>query len=466
MGLWKEWWKWAGKLRGACSRERTFMWLLVAIIGFSIRDDLLGVSSFIRCIGLQGFCYDRLLDFFHTPALCVAEMARVWTSSVLECHPGIVRHDKRPILVCDGIKIGKSGKKMPGVKLLHQESESNSKPEYIMGHSCQAVCVLAECLASVMAIPLAARIHEGLVFSNRDRRTTLDKMAALILELGIREKFILLADAYYASKKMIIPLLGAGCHLISKAKINVVAYHPAAPSAKTRRGRKKLYGKKEKLSYMFENLESMTEAQSPIYGEKELSLRYRSALMLWKPIGVMVLFVAVLHPTRGKCLLLCTDITIDPLEVIRLYGLRFKIEVSFKQSVHTTGAYLYHFWMASMTPLRRKGGDQHLHRKTDEYRKNIRRKTDTYNRFIQVGLVAQGIMAAISTSVPLVVWKSFGSWLRTIRPGVCPSEMVVSIAMKNSFPEFLTGENTIPILAKFILDRTDFSRKNISNMAA
>jgi len=29
MGLWMEWWKWAGKLRGACSRERTFMWLLV-----------------------------------------------------------------------------------------------------------------------------------------------------------------------------------------------------------------------------------------------------------------------------------------------------------------------------------------------------------------------------------------------------------------------------------------------------
>ena len=197
-----------------------------------------------------------------------------------------------------------------------------------------------------------------------------------------------------------------------------------------------------------------------------MSLHYRGAMMLWKPIGVMVLFVAVLHPTRGKCLLLCTDTTISPLEVIRLYGLRFKIEVSFKQSVHTIGAYLYHFWMAAMTPLSRKSGDQHLHHKTGEYRKAVRRKTDAYHRFMQVGLVAQGIMTAISTSVPLAVWKSFGSWLRTIRPDICPSEMVVSIAIKNSFPEFLTGENTIPILAKFILDRTDFSRKNISNMAA
>jgi hypothetical protein len=31
---------------------------------------------------------------------------------------------------------------MPGVKLLHQVSESNTKPEYIMGHSIQVVSVL------------------------------------------------------------------------------------------------------------------------------------------------------------------------------------------------------------------------------------------------------------------------------------------------------------------------------------
>ena len=50
---------------------------------------------------------------------------------------------------------------MPGVKKLHQESESNNKAEYIFGHSCQAVAVLAQALSSVFALPLACRIHEG-----------------------------------------------------------------------------------------------------------------------------------------------------------------------------------------------------------------------------------------------------------------------------------------------------------------
>ena len=33
---------------------------------------------------------------------------------------------------------------------------------------------------SVFAVPLAMRIHEGLVWSNRDQRTLLDKMLALL----------------------------------------------------------------------------------------------------------------------------------------------------------------------------------------------------------------------------------------------------------------------------------------------
>jgi len=355
---------------------------------------------------------------------------------------------------------------MPGVKLLHQESDSNTKPEYIMGHSCQAVCVLAGCLASVVAIPLAARIHEGIVFSNRDRRTTLDKMVALIFELGIRGKFFLLADAYYASRKVILPLLNRECHLISRVKSNAVAYHPAPPTGKAGPGRKRVYGKKMKLSGMFDDPGGMTEAASPIYGEKGVSIRYRSAKMLWRPVGVMVLFVAVIHPTRGRCLLVCTDVGMSPVEIIRLYGLRFKIEVSFKQSVHTVGAYLYHFWMTTMAPLRRGGGNQHMHRRSEEYRKAVRRKIDAYERFMQVGLVAQGIMSAISTTVPLTVWNSFGSWLRTIRPGICPSERVVATAMKNTFPEFLADRNSPSILTQFILRRIDVSRKNGSNMAA
>ena len=49
-----------------------------------------------------------------------------------------------------------------------------------------------------------------------------------------------------------------------------------------------------------------------------------------------------------------------------------KIEVSFKQAIHTLGTYAYHFWMAEMTPIRRRSGDQHLHRRSVKERHSLR----------------------------------------------------------------------------------------------
>ena len=169
--LWRQWWELVCELRSACARTRTFLWMGVCLAGMTTRKDLMGVTSLVRALGLKPEYYDRLLDFFHSPALDLAKLTRAWRALVFRAHPGILRVNGRPVLVGDGIKVAKSGRKMPAVKKLHQQSESSTKPEYIFGHSCQAVAVLAQALSSVLAIPLACRIHEGVVFSNRDQRS-------------------------------------------------------------------------------------------------------------------------------------------------------------------------------------------------------------------------------------------------------------------------------------------------------
>ena len=467
LSLWGTWWNAIQLLRLAFSRLSTFMWFATIVAGMTVRVETLGVTSIVRVLNLRPEVYDRLLAHFHSTGVKLDRLTALWSAAVLQLFPSPVRVNGRLVVVGDGVKIPKRGKKMPGVKLLHQESESNTKPEYIMGHSLQAVSILVHAAQSVFAVPLAARIHEGLVWSNRDKRTLLDKMLGLLGIVSIGTAFYFVADAYYAAGKVVKGLLKDGHHLVSRVRSNAVAYAPAEPqTGKKKRGAPKRYGKKTKIKSLLSDPDSMQEAPSPVYGEDKVIIRYRVRDLLWRPAGQLVRFVAIIHPTRGPLLLMSTDVTLDAIDIIRLYGLRFKIEHSFKQAIRLIGSFAYHFWMKDMVPLRRRNGNQYLHRQSSEYRAKIKRKLHAYLVFIQAGIVAQGLLQYLAVIAPKLVWDSFGSWLRTIRPGIPPSEFVVANALRRTLPDFLLGSSKLCSLAKFITHRQDPNNMGIFRLVA
>ena len=173
-------------------------------------------------------------------------------------------------------------------------------------------------------------------------------------------------------------------------KSNAVAYTAHQQRGPRKRGRPRVYGRKVRLSSLLEDTKGLQQANSPVYGERRVVIQYKVRDLLWRPAGRLVRFVAVIHPTRGSCLLMCTDTSLAAIEIIRLYGLRFKIEHTFKQAVRLIGSFSYHFWMSDMKPLRRRSGNQHLHRASPEYRDAVRRKLHAYHVFIQAAVVCQG----------------------------------------------------------------------------
>ena len=95
-----------------------------------------------------------------------------------------------------------------------------------------------------------------------------------------------------------------------------------------------------------------------------------------------------------------------------------------------------------MTPRSRCSGNQYLHRQSDDYRQQVRRKLAAYHRYVQLGCIAQGLLQYLALSCRAEVWGSFRSWLRTMNPAQPPSEAVVAHALRHTLPEFLADTSS------------------------
>lgn len=71
------------------------------------------------------------------------------------------------------------------------------------------------------------------------------------------------------------------------------------------------------------------------YGEtKKLEIRFLE--LVWQAIREKLRFVLINDDT-GTFILICSDLSMSPEEIVELYAYRFKIEVTFKMVKHIIG---------------------------------------------------------------------------------------------------------------------------------
>ena len=393
------------------SRKASFRWFVMITLGLMLRSDKLGVTSVIRDLALCPGCYGSMIHFFRASSWSLESLRLRWFSAVKEYAP-LYKEGSFHVLVGDGVKQSKEGRRMPGVKKLFQESENSAKPEYIHGHMFGGLGILAGSARSWACIPLSIRLHDGLQAARQWKGAAVSGASHVVqmvedayhacLTFG---NSLLLLDRYFLTVPVLKRLQSLNSNgnvrmeIITKAKKSVVAFEKPGPR-KPGRGRPPKKGAAVHIKELFlSHKEKFHDAEIELYGRKE-SIRYLYIDLLWGQKLYQELRFVLVEMNGIQSILVSTCLELDPLSVIRLYSYRFRIECTFRELKQQTGAFCYHFWSKHMPKLsyyQKKGEPGPLEKVTEERdRSNILKAVRAIEVHMVLSCVAMGTLQSLS----------------------------------------------------------------------
>ena len=237
--------------------------------------------------------------------------------------------------------------------------------------------------------------------------------------------------------------------VVTKAKSNAIAYYE--PKQKTGRGAKPKKGEKVPVSSLFATqAHAFRTITATLYG-KEKQVKYYSTDLLWgKGLYQKLRFVLVVLDGK-ESILVSTDLTLSPEQIISLYCRRFKIECSFRELKQVVAGFGYRFWCKSMPKLNRyinneKSQDKLRDIDDGKSKKNIIMTVNAINGFALLSCIALGLLQTASL---LFISTFSGSAVRFMRTKTnnVPSEATVADCMRKSFYQLFQFYPDLPITA-------------------
>ena len=228
--------------------------------------------------------------------------------------------------------------------------------------------------------------------------------------------------------------------LIVRAKKNFVAWFEPDKTGK-RRGRPRKYGLKIVVEELFDHREFFKKEECEVYGRiEEVMISVHN--LYWKPVGTLVRFVLA-ETSRGRIVLMCNDLNMEPLIALRLYCARTRIEIAFDMLKNVIGAFNYRFWTWSLPSHSRKPKrNDELKRPRKNEIETVEKCWDSIEGFVMMGAISLGLLQLISLKFNKTFWNYHDSYLRT-KSRRLPSERtvkgVVSIFLKYNFLKLANG---------------------------
>ena len=414
-------------MRPAFSRQATFVWFVVVFVGFVLRQDTYGVSSLIRALSLTPVCYPCLLHFFHSYAWTSPTILEYWWQWLIK-EKTVYRVGESIVLLGDHTKCVKDGRRMPGVSTLHQDSETGSKPSFFRGHQWGCISMLMKAASKFVSTPLWVEIHHDAI---PEKRSTRIVSVARHIAQAMHTSAYLVLDAFFA----VGPVFQTAAQekenvkIITRAKKNVVGYLPPVKTKKTKAGRPPVYGKKLKLMRLFDKwTHKFIETDTQVYENTE-TVRYLVLDLLWKPIKRKLRFILI-ESSRGKIILMTSDLMLEPLLAIHLYCQRSAIETLFNTLKNLLGGMRYHFWSKYLQPSSRRPAKKKKPKPVSSNPEKTQNTLSAIENFVIVQIIVLGTLQLLAGRFSNEIIHKSNCWLRT-PCGIVPSEFVTRTALSN-----------------------------------
>jgi hypothetical protein len=446
------------------TRKASYNWFIIVTIGCLICNDAYGVTSIIRDLNINYKLYETMLNFFRAKSWNLEILINRWILILLNNAP-IIKEGDYAILIGDGVKQPKEGKRMPGVKKLHQESENSTKAEYMFGHMFGAIGVLMGNEIKKYCTPISIKIHNGVnkirIWEEGIKSTLAFSHVVQMVIDGVEitkklGKSILILDRYFLSAKALTKLdelSEFGMEIITRAKKSCTAYYEKGKYCG--RGRKPKKGKTVKVMDLFESKkEEFIEKTLTIYGKKE-NVKYYCIDLLWGQKLYKKLRFVIVEYNNIQSILVSTKLDLNPCRIIELYSYRFKIECCFREIKQVIKGFSYHFWSKKMPKLNRykkKSEPEPIESVIDNKdKKLIVGALKAIEGYVFCNCVAIGILQILSIKVSQFIDKKLFRFVRTHSKTGYASELTISSYLRKnifSFIRFYDGLEISQIINK------------------
>lgn len=212
-------------------------------------------------------------------------------------------------LIVDDTLAKKTGKKIPGCGWHKDHSQNMAN---VFGHQ----WVLSALLCKDFLLPLWAKLYHPKGTRGCgpfQTKITLAQKIIRTLALPIPCKLYVLADSWYWAKTLVQVCRKCGYHMISQLKSNSVLW---------------IHGKKTNVTSLLDLVSSFREISLFVYG-KTKTLHIAKFIGNIKGLG-KVAVVVVKEKRKKPIYLVCTNIHLPAIDIIKYYAKRWKIEQMIK----------------------------------------------------------------------------------------------------------------------------------------